>query len=77
VSSLDELRRIADEMPPPRPELETYLAKVHGRAFTVTDADVEGLKAAGIGEDEIFEQTVRAAIAEGLRRIDRAEEVID
>ena len=77
MSSLDELRRIADEMPPPRPELETYIAKVRSRAFTVTDADVEGLKAAGIGQDEIFEQTVRAAIAEGLRRIDRAEEVID
>jgi hypothetical protein len=77
VSSLDELRRIADELPPPRPELDTYLVKVHSRAFTVTDADVEELKAAGIGEDEILEQTVRAAIAEGLRRIDRAREVIE
>ena len=63
-------------MPPPRPELAAYLAKVHSRAFTVTDAEVEGLKAAGIGEDEIFEQTVCAAIVEGLRRIDRAHEVI-
>ena len=76
MSSLDELRRIADELPPPRPELETYTSKVRRCAFTVTDADVEGLKAAGIREDEIFEQTVRAAIAEGLRRLDRAEEVI-
>jgi alkylhydroperoxidase family enzyme len=77
VSSLDELRRIAAGMPPPRPQLTTYLAKVHDRAYTVTDADVDALKAAGVGEDEILEQTVRAAIAEGLRRIDRAEEVID
>ena len=55
MSSLDELRRIADELPLARPELETYLSKVRSRAFTVTDADVEGLKAAGIDEDEIFE----------------------
>jgi hypothetical protein len=77
VSPLDELRRIAAGMAPPRPELTTYLVKVHDRAYTVTDADVDALEAAGIGEDEIFEQTVRAAIVEGLRRIDRAEEVID
>jgi alkylhydroperoxidase family enzyme len=49
---------------------------VHERAYAVTDADVEALKAAGIGEDEIFEQTVAAAIAEGLRRLDAAEQVI-
>jgi hypothetical protein len=77
VTGLDELRRIAAETAPPRTELESYLAKVHGRAYTVTDADVDRLKGAGIGEDEIFEQTVRAAIDEGLRRIDRAGEVID
>jgi alkylhydroperoxidase family enzyme len=76
MTGLEELRRIAAQLPPPRPELERYLVKVHRRAFTVTDADVDALKAAGIGEDEIFEQTVRAAIAEGLRRIDRADEVI-
>ena len=46
------------------------------RAYAVTDADVEALKAAGIGEDEIFERTVRAAIGEGLRRLDAAERVI-
>ena len=64
-------------MAPPRPELTIYLAKVRDRAYSVTDADVDALKAAGIGEDEIFEQTVRVAIVEGLRRIDRAEEVLD
>ncbi len=64
-------------MPPPRPGLTAYLAKVRDRAHTLTDTDVDALKAAGIGEDEIFEQTVRVAIDEGLRRIDRAEGVID
>jgi alkylhydroperoxidase family enzyme len=42
----------------------------------VTDADVEALEAAGLSDDEIFEQTVAAAIAQGLRRLDAAEAVI-
>ena len=45
-------------------------------AQPLTDADVEALKAAGCSEDEIFEQTVAAAIAEGLRRLDAADEVL-
>ena len=53
-----------------------YLRKVHERAYTVVDGDVESLKAAGLSEDEIFEQTVAAAISEGLRRLDRADEVL-
>jgi alkylhydroperoxidase family enzyme len=56
--------------------MEAYLAKVHERAYTVTDAEVEALKAAGVDEDTIFEQTVAAAIAEGLRRLDAATEAI-
>jgi len=47
-----------------------YLEKVRTRAYTVTDADVEALGAAGCTEDEIFEHTVAVAIAEGLRRLD-------
>jgi alkylhydroperoxidase family enzyme len=58
------------------PELASYLEKVRTRAYTVTDADVERLKAAGLSEDEIFEQTVAAAISEGLRRLDAASAVI-
>jgi alkylhydroperoxidase family enzyme len=53
-----------------------YLAKVRDRAYAVTDRDVEALKEAGLSEDDIFEQTVAVAIAEGLRRLDRADEVI-
>ena len=56
--------------------MDGYLTKVRERAFTVTDADVEALKAAGLSEDEIFEQTVGAAIAQGLRRLDIAMETI-
>jgi len=50
---------------------------VRTRAYAVTDGDVEALKAAGLSEDEIFEQTVAVAIAEGLRRLDAASAVIE
>ena len=76
---LDALRaiaaRIARDAPPPD-EMAPYLAKVRKRAYDVGDADVEALKAAGFSEDEIFEQTVAAAIREGLRRLDAATAVI-
>ena len=73
---LDELRSIAAAAEPPPPGMEAYLAKVRDRAYAVTDTDVDGLKAAGIPEDEIFEQTVAVAIGEGLRRLDAAERAI-
>ena len=44
-----------------------YLDKVRSGAYTVTDDDVEALRAAGLSEDEIFEQTVAAAVAKILR----------
>jgi alkylhydroperoxidase family enzyme len=47
-----------------------YLDKVRRNAPTVTDADVEALKAGGLPEDEIFEQTVATAVAAGLERLD-------
>jgi len=55
---------------------EPYLAKVRDCAYTITDADVQALKDAGVGEDEIFERTVAVAVAEGRRRIAAAEKVI-
>lgn len=63
-------------MPPAPEQMASYLAKVRDRAYTVTDADVEQLKAAGCSEDEIFEQTVAVAIAQGLRRYDAATEAL-
>jgi alkylhydroperoxidase family enzyme len=69
---LDALRANVANTAAPRPELTAYLEKVRTRAYSVTDADVEQLKAAGLSEDEIFEQTVAAAIGEGLRRLDAA-----
>jgi alkylhydroperoxidase family enzyme len=66
------LRQIVAELPAPPEAMAAYLAKVRDRAYTVTDEDVESLKAGGLSEDEIFEQTVAVAIAQGLRRLDAA-----
>jgi alkylhydroperoxidase family enzyme len=73
---VEELRAVAARYPAD-PRLGSYLAKVHDRAYTVTDDDVQALKDAGVSEDEIFEQTVAVAIGEGLRRLDAAEAVIE
>jgi alkylhydroperoxidase family enzyme len=73
---LDALRANVANTEAAPPELAAYLEQVRTRAYTVTDADVENLKAAGLSEDEIFEQTVAAAISEGLRRLDAASAVI-
>lgn len=73
---LDALRANVANTAAPRPELAVYLEKVRTRAYSITDSDVEQLKAAGLSEDEIFEQTVAAAIGEGMRRLDAAAAVI-
>jgi hypothetical protein len=73
---LDKLRTVVAGTAPAPPELEGYLEKVRDRAYTVTDAEVDALKGAGISEDEIFEQTVAVAIGEGLRRYDAAARAI-
>jgi hypothetical protein len=72
---VDELREIVAATPHPPDELAAYLTKVRERAYTVTDGDVAALEQHA-GEDVIFEQTVAAAIGEGLRRLDRARKVI-
>jgi alkylhydroperoxidase family enzyme len=71
-----ELRDVLAQSPPAPVAMDAYLAKVRERAYAVVDRDIEELKKAGFSEDEIFEQTVAVAIAEGLRRLDRSAEVI-
>ena len=70
MTRLAELRDIVRATSPAPPVMSAYLEKVHAHAYRITDADVDELKDAGISEDEIFEQTVAAAISEGLRRLD-------
>jgi len=67
---LEQLRATAASFPQAPMVMAPYLDKVRSGAYTVTDDDVEALRAAGLTEDEIFEQTVAAAVAEGLRRLD-------
>jgi len=71
-----ELRNVVASSAPAPAEMRNYLEKVRDRAYAVVDRDVEALKEAGFSQDAIFEQTVAVAIAEGLRRLDRADEVI-
>jgi alkylhydroperoxidase family enzyme len=73
---IDRLRAVTRKVPPAPELMDAYLEKVRLHAYKVTDADVEALKTAGVSEDEIFEQTVAAAIGQGLARLDAAERVI-
>ncbi len=57
--------------------LESYLEKVRTAAYTITDADVQAVKDAGVSEDEIFERTVAVAVEEGRRRLAAADRVIE
>jgi hypothetical protein len=75
MNSVEELRAIAGSIEPD-PRMDVYLDRVRTRAYAITDADVQALRDAGISEDEVFEQTVAAAISEGLRRWDAAERAI-
>jgi alkylhydroperoxidase family enzyme len=56
--------------------MAVYLEKVRDRAYAVVDGDIEALKDSGFTEETIFEQTVAVAIAEGLRRLDLANETL-
>jgi len=64
------LRVAAQPDRPVPPDFAAYVEKVRTRAYTVTDSDVDALKAAGHSEDEIFEQTISAAVYAGLLRLD-------
>jgi hypothetical protein len=55
----------------------TYTAKIRNEAWTVTDADIEALKAAGHSEDEIFEMTVAAAVGASMHALDAGLRVLD
>jgi alkylhydroperoxidase family enzyme len=73
---LQQLRDNVAAAPEAPADMTPYLEKVRTAAYSITDDDVDALKKAGFGEDEIFEQTVVTAIGEGLRRLDAALEVI-
>lgn len=51
--------------------LTRYVETVARHAYRVNDADVQALKDAGHGEEEIFDVTVSAAIGSALYRLER------
>ena len=72
----DELR-LASRPERPVPDVaRTYADKVRRRAYTVTDGDVEGLLAAGLSEDDVFELTTSLAVAAGLERWEAGRRVL-
>jgi hypothetical protein len=52
------------------PAVARYLGIVRMHAYRVTDEDVERLRAAGLGDDAIFELTVAAALGAGVERLE-------
>jgi alkylhydroperoxidase family enzyme len=76
AAPLDDLRAVVAGTAAAPLAMTYYLEKVATRAYTVTDADVDALVAAGLSEDEVFEQTVATAIGQGLRRLELATAVI-
>jgi alkylhydroperoxidase family enzyme len=75
-AQIDLLRQAADPDREAPAAFAAYLDKVRRHAYRVTDADVQGLKDDGFSEDEIFEQTVSAAVAAGLERLDAGLRVV-
>ena len=71
AEAMKRLREAAPALPAELPDAAAaYVAKVRRAAYTVTDADVDALRAAGLGEEEIFELTIAAALDAGLARLE-------
>ena len=61
------------EPPPGTPAaVPAYVDLVAAQAYRTTDAHIDGLRAAGVVDDEIFEVTAAAAVGAGRRRLERA-----
>jgi hypothetical protein len=72
-----EQRRAAFDNAALHEPLRTLINKVALHAYKVTDEDVAAVKAAGIGEDEIFELVVCAALGQATRQHDAALAALD
>jgi hypothetical protein len=81
VTRYDELiaalRGAAQPNRPAPADFGPYLEKVRTGAYAVTDGDIEALKTAGHTENEIFEQTVSAAVSAGLLRLEAGLKAIE
>lgn len=59
------------------PAAAVVIEKVRAHAYRVTDADIDGLRAAGLSEDAIFELVIAASLGVAQRRLDLAMAAID
>jgi hypothetical protein len=66
------LRRAVYDAAAQPPPLGPYLDKVRDQAWTITDEDIEALRATGYSEDAILELTIAAAAGAAGRRYDAA-----
>jgi hypothetical protein len=57
--------------------LRTLIDKIAKHAYEVTDDDIAAVRASGLGEDQIFELAVCAAIGEATRQYDTALAALD
>jgi len=76
VASADARRAAFDNRDVPA-AARALIDQVARHAWTVTDADVQAVTAAGVPEDEIFELTVCAAIGQAARQLDAALAALD
>jgi hypothetical protein len=65
-----EARRAAFEGRPDNDVIDAYLEKVRRHADRVLDDDIDGLRAAGLDDDAIFELTFAAALGAGTERLE-------
>jgi hypothetical protein len=59
------------------PPLSVLIDKVVRRAHEVSDADIAAVRASGLGEDQIFETVVCAAVGEASRQYETALAALD
>lgn len=63
------VRQAAASGTAPEPWTE-YVSAVRDSSYRVSEEDIAALKADGLGEEEIFEVTVAAAVGAALARLD-------
>ena len=69
LTSAATRRAAADRGDVPEP-FAAYVDTIHDHAYQVSDRAVSGLRAAGAGEDEVFEVTVSAAFGAARARLE-------
>jgi len=75
-SSVAQRRAAFENRGVPEP-MRGLVDKVTRHAWTVTDEDVAGPKAAGVTEDEIFELVIAASLGQSTRQLEAALAALD